>query len=288
MDSPTLSPANTRVLLVGLGLIGGSYAQALAAQGFAVDAFDPDPDALAFARDHHWIVRAATTPSPAIARDATLVVFALYPDALLDWIRAYQHLLAPGTLLTDTTGVKTPVVAPVQALLRPDLEFIAAHPMAGREKAGIRNADASVFQGANYIVVPSPANTPRAIALCRQLGVLLGFRRISELSPEAHDAMVAYVSQLTHCIAVALMDCQDVPDLAAYTGDSFRDITRIADINDRLWPSLFLANRTALLRSIDLFADTFARLRAAVEADDVPALRALMQLSTARRRAFTS
>ncbi len=284
---PPLDPASTRILLVGLGLIGGSYAQALSAQGFSIDAIDPDTDALAFAAQKGWIARSSPVPDPALLADADLAIFALYPRHLLPWIAAHQQHFRPGTLLTDTTGVKTPVAEPVQKILRPDLEFLPAHPMAGREKSGVRHADASVFRGANFIITPTSRNTPAAIQTLRDLATCLGFARISLLSPADHDNMVAYLSQLTHCIAVALMDAQTLPDIASYTGDSFRDLTRIADINDRMWAELFIDNRTPLLAQIDNFMAQLACLRAALDASDAPALRSLMRLSSSRRRAFS-
>lgn len=285
--TPTLDPSSTHILLVGLGLIGGSYAQALSAQGFAIDAIDPDPDALAFAAEKGWISRSSVTPDPDLLAAADLAIFALYPRALLPWIAAHQHHFRPGTLLTDTTGVKTPVAEPVQSILRPDLEFLPAHPMAGREKSGIRHADASAFRGANFIITPTPRNTPAAIETLRALATRLGFARISLLSPADHDNMIAYLSQLTHCIAVALMDAQTLPDIASYTGDSFRDLTRIADINDRMWSELFIDNRAPLLAQIDAFLAQLNLLRSALAASDAPALRSLMRLSSSRRRSFS-
>ena len=125
--------------------------------------------------------------------------------------------LTPGTLVTDVTGVKGGIVDRMQALMPEGVEFIAAHPMAGREKCGVQHSDDSVFRGANYIVVPTDRNTPEAIALCVRLGELLGFHRISRLSVGEHDRMIAFLSQLTHCIAVALMCANDQPGLEAFT-----------------------------------------------------------------------
>ena len=158
--------------------------------------------------------------------------------------------------------------------------------MAGREVYGVRNANCEIFKGANYIVTPTPANTEEAIRTVEQLGETLGFTRISRLSPERHDEMIGFLSQLTHCIAVALMTCKDVEDLYAYTGDSFRDLTRIAKINDEMWSELFLLNRDELLSQIDLFSERMSELRKAIEENDTETLRHLMRLSTERRKYF--
>ena len=206
-----------RIVIVGLGLLGGSYAEALTGQGFRVDAITRSQSSVDFALQKGIVASATTEIDPELLGQADLVVFALYPHVLLEWLEAHQALLKPGAVLTDVTGVKGCIVGRVQALLRPDVEFIAAHPMAGREVCGVENSTQAMFRGANYLVVPTEKNTPEAIELCRSLGETLGFARVSELSVEAHDEMIAFLSQLTHCIAVALMCCNNTPDLEAYT-----------------------------------------------------------------------
>ncbi len=214
------------------------------------------------------------------------MVFALYPHIFLKWIAEYQQFIMPGALLTDVTGVKCSVVYEVQKMLRPDLEFVGAHPMAGREVYGVRNANCEIFKGANYIVTPTDANSEEAIRVIEQLGETLGFARISRLSPEKHDEMIGFLSQLTHCIAVALMTCKDVEHMSAYTGDSFRDLTRIAKINDEMWSELFLLNRDELLSQINQFSSKLDELRSAIASGDTDTLRQLMRLSTERRTFF--
>jgi prephenate dehydrogenase len=121
---------------------------------------------------------------------------------------------------------------------------------------------------------------------CKSLGRILGFRRISVLSPEEHDKMIGFLSQLTHCIAVSLMTCSDNRHLVDYTGDSFRDLTRIARINDAMWSELFMLNRDDLLEQMDLFAAEFNELRNLLAEGDVEGMREKMRLSTKRRAYF--
>ncbi len=277
---------NTRFLIVGLGLLGGSYAMALKKRGFAVAAVTRSQSSVDYALEQGLIDEGAAFPDPALIGQADVVVLALYPHLLEKWVAENQRFFKPGVLLTDVTGVKSCVVEPVQALLRPDAEFIAAHPMAGRETLGVRNADDRIFRGANYIVTPTDKNTPEAIAACEELGRLLGFARISRLSPAEHDGMIGFVSQLTHCIAVTLMTCNDIQHLERYTGDSFRDLTRIAKINDEMWSELFLANRPALLAEMDQFEQQFHKLREQLAAGDAEGMREMMRASTARRKAL--
>ena len=275
-----------KILIVGLGLMGGSYAQALKRQGFTVDAITRSQGSIDYALERGWIDWGSTTVDPVELGTCDIVIFALYPNVLLRWLEDNQQYLKDGALLTDVTGIKGPVVYKVQAMLRPALEFVGAHPMAGREVYGVRNADCSIFQGANYIVTPTESNTPAAVEATEELGRLLGFARISRLSPERHDEMIGFLSQLTHCIAVALMTCRDVEHLSAYTGDSFRDLTRIARINDEMWSELFLLNREKLLEQIDLFEDQMQILRKAIAQGDSELLRSLMRLSTSKRALF--
>ena len=275
-----------KVLIVGLGLMGGSYARALKRLGYHVMAIDTNPTAIEYALENGLIDEGTTQVDPDLVSSADTAIFALYPKVFTRWIAENQHLFKPGIFITDVTGVKSCVVDEIQDMLRSDIEFIAAHPMAGKESSGVQNSDDSVFRNANYVVVPTERNTPEAIEWCRNLGQVLGFSRISELSPEEHDRTIAFVSQLMHAIAVVLMDCSDNRHLADYTGDSFRDLTRIARINDAMWSELFLLNKDALLASMDTFAERFDEFRQLVADDDKEGIRQAMRLSTERRAWF--
>ena len=142
------------------------------------------------------------------------------------------------------------------------------------------------FYEANYIVVPTETNTKNAIETCKQIGDILGFARISELSPAEHDEMIGFVSQLTHCIAMTLMTCNDTEKLEDYTGDSFRDLTRIARIDELMWSELFLLNKDALLHQMKLFTIEFSRLERMLMEADKEGIKEMMRHSTARRKLF--
>lgn len=277
---------NTEILIVGLGVIGGGYARALTRQGYRVSCITREQKDIDYAVAHGIIHSGYTEPRPEILAAAELVVLALYPHTAVEWMRENQNFLRPGTLVTDVTGVKARFIREMQAFLRTDIEFISAHPMAGRESSGVEYSNDEVFRGANYIVVPTDRNTREGIAACRRLGEILGFGRISELDAESHDRMIAFLSQLTHCIAVALMNCHQGAGLENYTGDSFRDLTRIAKINDEMWSELFLWNREALLAQMEVFEKTFDRLRGMLERGDREGMREMMRISTRRRTLF--
>lgn len=275
-----------RILIIGLGLIGGSYAAALSKKGYTVNAITLEQKDIDYAIEKGIIAYGSTTVDREMVYRADLIIFALYPKIFIRWIAEHQDYFHPGALITDVTGVKGSVVEAVQYILRDDVEFIAAHPMAGREKSGVEFSDDSVFHGANYIVTPTENNTNEAIETCCELGRLLGFKRVSCLSVREHDEMIAYLSQLTHCIAVTLMTANQKEGLEKYTGDSFRDLTRIAKINEVMWSELFLLNRDELLRQMDIFKAEFDRLRGYIESGDSAAMQEMMRRSTERRMLF--
>lgn len=277
---------DTKILIVGLGLIGGSYAKALTKRGCRVSAITLEQKDIDYAIAGGFIEKGSTEPDESLIKEADMIVFALYPTVFIEWIKNNQHLFASGAIITDVSGVKRSVVSQVQAILREDVEFISAHPMAGREQSGVEFSDDSVFHGANYIVTPTEKNTPEAIELCRELGRALGFTNISELSPEKHDEMIGFLSQLTHCIAVTLMTSNNEAGLEKYTGDSFRDLTRIAKINEVMWSELFLMNRQALLAQMDNFENEFKKLRGYIENGNRDQMQKMMILSTERRKKF--
>ena len=277
---------NRTFLIVGLGLIGGSYAKALHRNGFRVTAITKEQADIDYAVEMGYIDEGSTEVDPRLVGEADITVFALYPHIFKEWIRDYQQYFKSGSYITDVTGVKSAVVYEIQDMLRSDVEFIAAHPMAGKECSGVQNSDDSIFRDANYIVVPTEKNTPEAIEMCESLGSVLGFWRVGVLSPEEHDEMIGFLSQLTHCIAISLMNCNRNDDLSKYTGDSFRDLTRIAKINDELWSELFLLNKKPLLREMQAFEDELKSLREAIEREDTDTIRAKMRLSTERRKIF--
>jgi len=275
-----------KILIVGLGLLGGSYARVLKRFGFTVNAITLEQSSIDYALKEGMIDEGSTQVDPRLVGEADLVIFALYPHVFVQWIEQNQHLLKSCALITDVTGVKGSIVYKIQDMLRSDVEFVAAHPMAGREVSGVENSTDQLFVGANYIVTPTEKNTAEAVQTCLELGRLLGFSNVTTLSPEEHDEMIGFLSQLTHCIAITLMTCNDKEDMEKFTGDSFRDLTRIARINDAMWSELFAANKAALLEQMNLFIDKFIQLKTMLETDDIEGMRKMMRHSTARRARF--
>ena len=275
-----------KILIVGLGLLGGSYARVLKRFGFHISAITLDQSSIDYAIKENIIDVGTTEIDERIIGEADLVIFALYPHVFVEWIAKNQSLLKSGALITDVTGVKGSIVYKIQDMLRTDVEFVAAHPMAGREVSGVENSTDKLFVGANYIVTPTEKNTPEAVQTCLELGRLLGFSNVTTLSPEEHDEMIGFLSQLTHCIAVTLMTCNDKENMEKFTGDSFRDLTRIARINDLMWSELFVENKEALLEQMNLFINKFNDLKTMLETEDIAGMREMMRRSTERRALF--
>lgn len=274
-----------KIAIVGLGVLGGSYAEAFHTAGYThITGIDINEESVSIAKEKGWIENGGRDAS--LVQNHDLIVLCLYPHVLIEWLKENQNYIRSGTLVTDVTGVKRAVIEETAKILREDLEFIACHPMAGRESKGIQYADASRFQNANFIIVPSANNSETAIDTMKEMAEILGFRKISILTPEEHDKMVGFLSQLTHVIAVSLMNVTDNTSLAAYTGDSFRDLTRIAKINEEMWPELFVLNKDYLVSEIDAFESELETFKGLLLEEDIEAMKEKMIISTERRKCF--
>ena len=286
MSSFTLINKDFKILIVGLGLLGGSYAQGLTDVGFEVGAIDLNKESIDYALNKGIIKSGNTIVTEEYVSQFDLVIFALYPKVFVKWLKDYQSYLKKGAIITDVTGIKSWLDNEIKGFIRSDIEYVLAHPMAGREVYGVFNADKNIFKGANYIVISNELASENAISLVEDLGRLLGFKNVVRLSNEEHDEMVGFLSQLTHCIAVSLMTCKESKHLVEYTGDSFRDLTRIARINENMWSELFLLNKEELLSQMDLFLKQFTKLKATIENDDVEEMKNIMRVSTRNRSYF--
>ena len=279
--------SSKKILIVGLGLIGGSYAKRLKNNGHHVGAITLNQEDIDYAIENNIIDEGIVEVKKEFVSQFDIVIFALYPSVFIKWIEQYNSYFKKGAIISDVSGVKTEVVYKVQELLEnQNVEFIGAHPMAGKEVYGVKNASETLFEGANFIITPTPVNSQKAIDVITKIAQELGFKTISILTPRKHDEMIAFLSQLTHCIAVSLMTCKESQHLKDYTGDSFRDLTRIANINENMWSELFLMNKKELLSQMDLFIEEFNKLRDSLENEDIETMKDMMRLSTYRRSFF--
>ena len=277
---------NKKILIVGLGLLGGSFASALSDAGYHVSALDLNEDSINYAIQNNIIKDGSTKVSEEYVNNFDIIIFALYPHILVDWLKQYQSYIKVGATVTDVTGIKGWLVNEIKSFIRKDINLVLAHPMAGREVYGVKNSDKNIFIGANYIITPLEDTNEEAIKEVYAIGEVLNFKNIVRLSVEEHDEMIGFLSQLTHCIAISLMTCKESEHLVKYTGDSFRDLTRIAKINENMWSELFMLNKEELVKQMDLFLEQFTKLKKSIENEKIDEMKEMMILSTTRRSYF--
>lgn len=271
------------VTIVGLGVVGGSYAIALSKKGYTVYGVNRSQESLDLALQAGAIKEGAHTPEEFFAK-SDIIIIALYPNQIVDYLKQYGKFIKKGCLVSDVAGIKGMFVKDITDNVPKDCEFLFCHPMAGREKKGFRYADDRVLQGANFLIIKTDNTTQDAIDRMTALAKNIGFGNIRITDANTHDKVIAYTSQLPHAIAVSLINSDDEnSETASFIGDSYRDLTRIANINEDLWSELFLGNKDNLLASITRFQSQLAELKRAVEIDDDRTLKELFVKSTARR-----
>ena len=275
------------ILIIGLGVVGGSYAMALTGAGYKnVYAVNRSEASIKKALGL-GIIKGGSTNVEDFARNADIAVIAVYPTGAEDCARKLGSLMKKGSLVTDVLGIKRYYSQKISAVLPDYIDYVPAHPMAGREKRGLDYASAQVLKGANFIIAPIARSTRQGICEVKQLAEDMGFGKIRTLTPDEHDRVIAYTSQLPHALAVSLINSdEEDSNTGDFIGDSFRDLTRIAEINADLWQELFLGNRENLLAAIDMFTDQLSAIRSAIQSEDKESLIKLFEKSSARRHAL--
>lgn len=275
---------NLKILIVGLGVIGGSYAMALKAAGYnEVYGIDIDLETIKKAKAL-GIIKEGYSKGKDIIKDMDLIVISLYPRLVKDFILGNREHFKAGSLITDVAGVKELFVQEILDILPEDVDFIFGHPMAGREKKGIDYASKEVFRDANYLITLTEKNKKENIELLEKIIYDLGFKNIKYVSPSYHDKMIGFTSQLPHAIAVALINSdEEGRDTGKFIGDSYRDLTRIANINEDLWSELFFENKENLLEAINNFLNELNKIKSALLNDDEKLLKELFIKSSRRR-----
>ncbi len=246
-----------KVAVVGLGLIGGSFEKASRAAGHDVVAL------------HHG-------DDGALLNAAELVMVCLPPPAIVPWIKAHVSDFAPGAVVVDICGVKASIVAEMASVPQNGWTFVGGHPMAGREVAGYENSLATLFQGASMILTPDPATPETVLEKLKAYFASVGFAQTVLATPEEHDEMIAFTSQLGHVIATAYSRDARTPRAHGFSAGSFANMTRIATQNASDWSALYAANRTALLEVLDGLQARLGEFRAALAADDVAAMKRII------------
>ena len=270
-------------LVVGLGLIGGSVAMALRGfENYRVVGTDCSSQTRSYAAAHGVCDEVAERVEDVLGQ-ADVVLFAMRPHGIAQQIEAFRDSFKPGALVTDVGGIKGAIMEAAQCL--PDtVDFIGCHPMAGKEASGVENAEKELFHNAHFILTPGPRSTQEHVDLLQRMGKYMGFRDVVITTPEEHDAIIAYTSQLMHIIAVATCDDEDLFRCKGFEGGSFRGCTRVAALDVPLWTELFTMNAPALCRCIRTLEDNLRAYREVLERGDREQLVEKLTASARRKR----
>ncbi len=271
--------------IVGLGLIGGSYAKALRNIKVRKILGMDISHGIARACLNANMIDETVEADGSNLKEADVIICSVYPEAIVGFVRQNVQNFAEGMLMTDATGVKGTMPHDIQALLPEGCEFISGHPMAGRQGSGLGMSDAAIFNNSNYIIVPTEKNSPEAVRWLEEFAKALGCARSVKVSTEDHDKIIAYTSDLPHITAVALVNSASYNENTQYfIAGGFRDATRVADINPDLWSDLFLSNRANVIAEIENYQNQLERWKKAIEDNDRETLKEIMREAGPRRR----
>ena len=271
--------------IVGLGLIGGSYAKALRNLKVRKILGMDISHGIARACLNANMIDEVVEEDGRNLKEADVIICSVYPEAVMSFVRQNVQNFSEGMLMTDATGVKGTMPREIQELLPEGCEFISGHPMAGRQGSGLGMSDAAIFNNSNYIIVPTEKNTPEAVSWLEDFAKALGCARSVKVSMEDHDKIIAYTSDLPHITAVALVNSASYNENTQYfIAGGFRDATRVADINPDLWSDLFLSNRDNVIAEIENYQSQLERWKKAIVENDRETLKKIMREAGPRRR----
>ena len=266
-----------RVGVVGLGLIGGSFARAMAQGGHEVYAYDPNEDITSFAA----IETTSGVLTDELIETCELIILACYPEACVTWLREHAGQVSPEAIVIDTGGVKRSICEPCFEIARESgITFVGCHPMAGTQFSGYAHSRANMFEKAPMVVCPAPeVRGVDCLALVDRLEVLLapcGFNKFTVTTPERHDEVIAYTSQLAHVVSNAYVKSPTLALRDGFAAGSYKDLTRVARLNPTMWCELFLADGDNLIHEIETLVGELNKYKEALEAKDADRLTELL------------
>lgn len=262
--------------VAGLGLIGGSMAKALRRYTDCTILGCNRTKAVTEQALAEHVLDGFLTPDR--LRDCDLVLVTLYPQATVDYVRAHREDFRKGGLVMDCGGVKGIVCAPLEPVAQESgFTFIGGHPMAGIEKSGYAHSFPELFQGASFIVTPYEGTSEKSLSDIWRLLQKLGFARFTRSTPQEHDHIIAYTSQLAHAVSCAYVGSPSAPNFKGFSAGSFKDMTRVARLNEEMWTELFMENREALMGEIDILVEELAAIAYALRRGDRERLLAMLR-----------
>ena len=264
------------VLIAGLGLMGGSMAKTIKAR--------TNCRVLGWNRTRETAERAKSdgdidaVAGEALFDEADLIIIGLYPQATVDWLLDAMPKLKKGCVVVDMVGVKRFMVDRLeQAALDNGVHFVGGHPMAGREFSGFDYAISTLFDGASMIFVPTKSSDEQVLQSLESYFMSLGFGQTVRCTAEQHDRMIAFTSQLAHVVSSAYIKSPEADQHNGYSAGSYRDLTRVAKLNENMWSELFLCNAEALATEIDEIIGHLDEYRRVIRAGDRDTLTALLR-----------
>ena len=260
--------------IIGLGLIGGSFAKAYKAAGHTVYADDIDITI----RDYALLAGAVDAPlTDELLADCDLILIAVYPQDAINWLRAHAADISAQTVVIDCCGTKRDICAVGFELAREHgFTYVGGHPMAGTAQAGFKYSTATMFSGASMLVVPPVFDDMEFLEKIKALLEPARFTHITVVTAEQHDRVIAFTSQLAHLVSNAYVKSPVVQEHKGLSAGSYKDLTRVAWLDENMWTELFLENRDNLLNELNIFIENLTAYRAALEAGDAAQLRALL------------
>lgn len=271
----------TKIVVVGLGLIGGSFAKAL--KGFPdsqIYGADINKEVLKHAEEDGVISRGYENINDIIG-EADVLILCITPDSAIDIIN--NAPIKKGALVTDVCGVKQYIY---DRITNKNVDYIGGHPMAGKECDGYENSDENLFKDANYIIVTDENNQKKHIDMLSDIIMYIGCKKITVTNAENHDVMIAYTSQLMHVVAAALCDNECLDAAEAYSAGSLRDCTRVAKLNPDMWTELFIENREALSEQIDIFTASLKKIEQLIKMSDKEGIRSYLKNTSDRKKRY--
>lgn len=280
-----LDDFNFNITIVGLGLIGGSYAMALRKLGPRnIWAVDIDENAIKDAENRQIIDKGYTNPRIPLSK-SDIVIMCVYPELIYKITEDNIEYFKRGCIITDVAGVKSSLVDRMKGILRDDMDYIGGHPMAGREYKGLEHAKDDLFVGANYILTPTPMNRKYNIEVIKTMIDGLGCKNILSICAKEHDEIMAHTSQLPHITAAALMEGMD-ENTHLFVAGSFKDATRVARLNGKLWAELIIDNQENSIKKLDILLEYLNSIRDMIEGKDYTRLEARFDEACKRREEF--
>ncbi|XVE29523.1 prephenate dehydrogenase [Wukongibacter baidiensis] len=271
------------ITIVGLGLIGGSFAMALKELNPKnLWAVDIDEEVIKTAEKMKIIDKGYTNPEIPLKK-SDIVITCIYPNLTVKFIRDNMENFKSGAIITDTAGIKEKLVREICATIREDVDFIGGHPMAGRESKGLGFATKDIFNNANYLITPTDKNKEENIKKVEELVEAIGFKNIVKLDCKQHDEIIAFTSHLPHIVASALINSDSRNDTKFFVAGGYKDATRVARINEELWTELIMDNYDNNLKQIEIFENSIANFKRAIMNNDRESLKALFRKGSQKR-----